>query len=613
MSTSTLAETIEFVLDTSKSLPSEPPKRVTALILWQVILHLVALLQQIKAEIIDLQAELRLHRVKRFGKSSEKQTENSTPTEKSQASETPPMPTASQKEESMEAVEETPSPSDAAETDKQMETSVETTSPVERKRGAQPGHSGSGRHIPTNLPSIPKDIELPEAEQHCSQCGQPYRETSLTEDSSEVDIQVHVRVIRYRRKRYERQCNCAGSRLITAPVPPKLIPKGKFSIPSWVKFLLDKYYAQVPLTRQIASLQFLGLPVCKGTLIGGFKRIKTVLDPLYEYFLAHLRTARRLHADETRWRVFAEVDGKTGDRWWLWVFLSDEVVGYVLDPFRSTAAARKALSIPISKEEAITLSQLPSTDDTPDPVIFWFDGKPYLLSPNLSIISADRYIVYTLIDGRIQVAFCWVHVRRDFVDFQRAHADQPELAAWADTWIKDIAHLYQLNDARLAVRSQPTLFAQAQAKLQAALEKFESKCNELDGLTLKQQKILISLKKHWTGLTLFVANPDIPMDNNVSERLLRDPACGRKIYYGSRAQWAGELAAMLFTIIQTCLLNDINPYAFLVYYFEECARLESAPTDLISFAPWVLKKNNSPDLRLSLPQPSLSSPSQLAA
>jgi transposase len=602
MTISTLAETIEFVLDTSKPLPSEPPERVSVSILWQIILHLVPLLQQAKAEVVDLQAELRLQRAKRFGQSSEKQQKAvSTPTEEPPTDKTLSLPTESQPGESAEALE-TCSTSAVDKTDEQVETSIETTPPVERKRGAQPGHRGSGRHIPNNLPSTPKDVELPEAEQHCSQCGQPYRETSLTEDSSEVDIQVQVRVLRYRRKRYERQCNCDGPRLITAPVPPKLIPKGKFSIPSWVKFLLDKYYAHVPLTRQIASLQFLGLPVCKGTLIGGFKRIKTYLDPLYKYFMAHLRTARRLHADETRWRVFAEVDGKTGHRWWLWVFLSNEVVGYVLDPFRSTAAARKALSTPISKEEAITLSQSPPTDDTPVPVIFWFDGKPYLLSPNLSTISADRYVVYTLIDGRIQVAFCWVHVRRDFVDFQKAHVDQSELAAWADTWIKDIARLYQLNDERLAVRSQPVLFAQTQAKLKATLEKMKSKCDALDGLTHKQQKILISLKKHWTGLTLFVANPDIPMDNNVSERMLRGPACGRKIYYGSRAQWAGELAAMLFTIIQTCLLNDINPYAFLIHYFEECARLGSAPTDLSPFAPWELKKNGLPELQLKPPQ-----------
>jgi transposase len=91
------------------------------------------------------------------------------------------------------------------------------------------------------------------------------------------------------------------------------------------------------------------------------------------------------------------------------------------------------------------------------------------------------------------------------------------------------------------------------------------------------------------------------MDNNISERLLRGPVTGRKTYFGHHAQWAGELAAMLFTIIQTCLHNDINPYAFLVRYFDECAQLSAAPTDLSAFAPWRLKENGSTELLLPSP------------
>jgi transposase len=365
--------------------------------------------------------------------------------------------------------------------------------------------------------------------------------------------------------------------------------------------MLDKYFANVPLNRQIASLQFMGLPISQGTLIGGFKRLKAYLEPLYEHFLAHLRTASRLHADETRWRVFEEVKGKQGYRWWLWVFLSDEVIAYVLDPFRSTAAARKALSTPLSPEQAAQLSQQIGAEDNPASVIFWIDEQAYLLSPNLNTISADRYIVYTLIDERILVAFCWGHVRRDFVDFQKAYSDQAELVAWAQEWLAAIAQLYKLNDKRLAVRDQPELLATAQTKLEKDLAKMKTKSEQLESLTLKQQKIMTSLQKHWSGLILFVANPDIPMDNNVSERALRGPAGGRKTYYGHHAQWAGELAAMLFTIIQTCLLNNINPYTFLIYYFEECARLEAAPTDLNQFAPWKLKVNAPTKLLLKPP------------
>jgi transposase len=597
MTTSTMPENFEFMLDSSEPLPPEPPEGVTASMLWSVIIYLVTLLKQVKSEVVELQAELRLHQAKRFGKSSERQD-----TARSDAE----SPDETEKDEQETQEESVPASADDKAEEKGDEAAGEggeTTSSEEkkRKRGGQPGHRGTGRHIPKNIPLIIKPLELPEEERHCAQCGQAYRETGLTEDSHEVDIQVQVRVIQYQRKRYERPGDCEGSRLITAPVPPKLIPKGKFSSPSWVKFMLDKYFANVPLNRQIASLQFMGLPISQGTLIGGFKRLKAYLEPLYEHFLAHLRTASRLHADETRWRVFEEVKGKQGYRWWLWVFLSDEVIAYVLDPFRSTAAARKALSTPLSPEQAAQLSQQIGAEDNPASVIFWIDEQAYLLSPNLNTISADRYIVYTLIDERILVAFCWGHVRRDFVDFQKAYSDQAELVAWAQEWLAAIAQLYKLNDKRLAVRDQPELLATAQTKLEKDLAKMKTKSEQLESLTLKQQKIMTSLQKHWSGLILFVANPDIPMDNNVSERALRGPAGGRKTYYGHHAQWAGELAAMLFTIIQTCLLNNINPYTFLIYYFEECARLEAAPTDLNQFAPWKLKVNAPTKLLLKPP------------
>ena len=73
------------------------------------------------------------------------------------------------------------------------------------------------------------------------------------------------------------------------------------------------------------------------------------------------------------------------------------------------------------------------------------------------------------------------------------------------------------------------------------------------------RKVLTSLHEHWSGLTLFVDDPRIPMDNNLSERRLRGPALGRKNYYGSGALWSGRLAAMLFSILATLKLWQINP------------------------------------------------------
>ncbi|NIM47893.1 MAG: transposase, partial [Gemmatimonadales bacterium] len=85
-------------------------------------------------------------------------------------------------------------------------------------------------------------------------------------------------------------------------------------------------------------------------------------------------------------------------------------------------------------------------------------------------------------------------------------------------------------------------------------------------------KALTSLRNHWEGCILFVDHPEIPMDNNESERRLRDPAVGRKNYYGSGSVWSGMLTAIVFTICQTLLQNGIDPQRWFVAYFEACAQ-----------------------------------------
>ena len=79
------------------------------------------------------------------------------------------------------------------------------------------------------------------------------------------------------------------------------------------------------------------------------------------------------------------------------------------------------------------------------------------------------------------------------------------------------------------------------------------------------------------------------MDNNESERRLRDPAVGRKNYYGSGSVWSGALTAILFTICQTLLQNHIHPQKWFVAYFEACAQNGGcAPEDIDDFLPWHL-------------------------
>lgn len=423
-------------------------------------------------------------------------------------------------------------------------------------RGQQPGAKGHGRRNHDELPAQIIAHELPEDERICPCCGLPLNELADTEDSEEVHWE--VRLIRriHKRRRYKRTCQCEKlPHVITAPVPPKLIPKGMFSTGFWVQLLLEKYLHQMPLYRIRHALKIEGMRrPSQGTLTGGLERLGGYLQPLYACILEHNRSAAHWHMDETRWLVFVEVEGKTGYRWWLWVSVTKDTCVFILDPSRSATVPGDHLG---EKAEGI--------------------------------VSADRYSAYKALGEGIRVAYCWTHVRRDY---KRVRDEYKKLHSWGQQWVDRIGEIYRLNKERLAVRSDPDRFAQQDQVLRAALAGMaDMRDEELADETLHpaQRKALDSLQRHWQGLMIFVDNPDVPMDNNEAERCLRTPVVGRKNYYGSGSKWSGVLSAMLFTLFQTLLINQINPKLFLLAYFDACAQNGGkAPENLDDFLPWSL-------------------------
>ena len=105
----------------------------------------------------------------------------------------------------------------------------------------------------------------------------------------------------------------------------------------------------------------------------------------------------------------------------------------------------------------------------------------------------------------------------------------------------------------------------------------------------KRNKVLASLIEHWSGLTVFVEHPEVPMDNNLGENSIRTPVNGRKNYYGSGSICSAQFAAMLFAILQTLVLWGINPRHWLRGYLTACAQNgASAPQDIAAFLPWAM-------------------------
>jgi len=93
------------------------------------------------------------------------------------------------------------------------------------------------------------------------------------------------------------------------------------------------------------------------------------------------------------------------------------------------------------------------------------------------------------------------------------------------------------------------------------------------------------LQAYWTGLTRLLEDPHIPLDNNLAERELRGIVVGRKNHYGSRSKRGTEVAAILYSLVETAKLAGAEPRAHLIHATR--AALEqpgtvTLPHDLVS-------------------------------
>ena len=434
-----------------------------------------------------------------------------------------------------------------------------TRKPSSRNKGQQPGAPGHGRRCHNNLPIISESINLPLNEQCCSTCKLPFKPFIGTDHCDVVEVEVKAYVRRYHRQRYQKTCKCVETpRVIVAPSAPRIINKGKLGISVWVQVLLNKYAFGIPINRQLESFKSQGLNLSQGTISGGQQAMLPFFEPVVDAIRLHVSESNQWHADETRWIVWTH--GKKGsDKHWLWVFLCDEAAYYDIANSRSA--------------------------NVPASVIGGKEGT----------LICDRYSAYKKLandTSTIVLAFCWAHIRRDFIDAQRGNS---ELEKWSATWVKRIGRLYSLNKTRMKVIDDNEAFAHQQLKLEKHINIMVKRRDaelQRQHLNEKAKKVLTSLKNHWRGLTRFVYNPVITMDNNAAERALRNPITGRKNYYGAGSEWSIKLSAWLFSVFMTLKMWKINPRIWLADYLNACAvNNRKSPENLSLWLPWLMSEN----------------------
>ena len=435
-----------------------------------------------------------------------------------------------------------------------------------RKRGQQRGAAGHGRTQRPGLEERTEEHNPPADARVCSCCAKPYVANG-ERSSTVIEIEVKAHTRRIVRPRWRRNCDCASSPLeVSAPPVPRLFPNTPYGISFWARFLFEHCACFRPLHRVGAWLCAQGLSVSPGTLANTLKRFVALFEPVAEAILAHQNEAALRHADETTWRVQALREEGRSSRAWLWTSVSNDAVYFHIDPSRSAEAAHKLFA------EAVL--------DT--------------------VIVCDRYSAYKrlarLLGGLVTLAWCWSHQRRDFIE---CAAGQVSLTQWCGGWIERIASIYRLNDARLehydpGLKRQTPEFDAAQGALNEALDAlFAHAERELAGLAdqAREGKALRSLVNHRDGLSVFVDRPQVPMDNNLAERVLRGPVIGRRLSFGSDSETGARFTAVMYSVIATLSLNGIDVLRWLEAWLTACAHNGGRPADDLSpWLPWSMRR-----------------------
>jgi transposase len=400
--------------------------------------------------------------------------------------------------------------------------------PEEKKKAKQKKRPQKG-HGPRPQPALPMDEkvhELDEADKICPRCGGSLKEwEGQFEESEEITIITRQIVcIKHKRKKY--RCKCSSC-IETAPGPLKLHKGARYSIDFAVDVVFNKYSMQLPLERQVRWLGYDGLIIGSQTLWDYTSRAVELLKPAYDRLLRHQWSMPLLHADETPWLLMEETDQPEGGskQCYVWSIVSPEAVYHRILESRSEEAGMKVLE--------------------------GFRG----------IVMVDGYGVYPALAKAhgFTLVHCWAHVRREFLDIEKSF---PGPVGKIVDLLRELFAIEKKcprgpggDEQRRALRAMES---------KAIIEQIHTLATSTpvlpeSGLAKAFQYML----NRWTGLTRFLDDPQIPLDNNAAERALRAVVVGRKNHYGSHSKKGLLAASVLYSLIDTAVLEGLNPREYL--------------------------------------------------
>jgi transposase len=449
---------------------------------------------------------------------------------------------------------------DLEETQAEQETKAEIAAPVAAKQKRAQNPRPPRRPLPDNLP-IERIIEP--APCACGKCGSErlHKLGEVVSKTLECEPR-RWKIIEHVREKF----SCRDCEAITeAPAPSHPIPRG-FAGPSLLAMVLvNKFLLHQPLNRQSKTYAREGVEIDVSTLADRVGACVVALDPIVQAIRTHVMSAERIHADDTTVPVLAKLKAVVGR---IWTYVRDD------RPFGST---------------------------DPPAALFYYsrnragEHPQSHLAGYVGLMQADAFNGYNdLYRGNrkpapILEAACWSHGRRKFFDLAKSRE-----APIASEAVRRIDVLFEIErtingrapEQRLAVRHEKS------RPLVADLEIWMRQQRALLSSNNDTAKAINYLLNRWAAFTRFLDDGRVCLSNNAAERALRGVAIGRRNWTFAGSDAGGHRAAAIYTLIETCKMNDVDPQAWLA---DILARLPDHPANKVAdLLPWNWKASQQP-------------------
>jgi transposase len=422
------------------------------------------------------------------------------------------------------------------------------------------------KKLPEHFERIPQVIDPNVCT--CPDCGGALK--NLGKDEAEI---LEVKTVTFRVTkviRPKKRCvKCAT--IVQAAAPARPIPNSFAGASLLALILTWKYGFHVPLYRQCQIFAHAGLTLSRTTLMQWVAASSELLAPLVAALATYVLAASNINADDTPFRVLAPGTGKTR-RGHMWTYVRDGTAWGSTDP------------------PAVWYQYSPT----------WHAKHPLKhLARFTGKLQVDGYAGFEAMfipstpgaPARAEEISCWAHARRHF--FELHAALKSPLAKEA---LERIGALYRIEDCirgcwpevRRAARQQyavPLLNA-LQAWMVATVSQLDNKSNLAAAFNYSLNR--------WEALCRYTEDGRLEIDNSIAERSIRGMGIGRRnfLFFGSDS--GGERAAIIYSLIESCKLNNIDPQRYLHYVLEHIA--DHPINKVHELLPWnVADKLNQPD------------------